>query len=146
MSRILRATSMPALTVSRQPDEAWAAERQSEVERGKLTRFQHVGFCCGIFVGVASSGLEGTLHSAVVTNPENISQPCPARSRISRMVGIRFTFPSPALQPEFIDRPPPFFLTPWRIRGLKSLHSQGRRERLLRAGEPRLSLIQILRS
>jgi hypothetical protein len=28
-----------------------------------------------------------------------------------------------------VDRPPPSFPTPWRIRGRTSLHSQGRRER-----------------
>src|SRR5262249_1038990 len=50
------------------------------------------------------------------------------------------------LQPEFLIGPPAFFLTPWRIQGHKSLHSQGRRERLLRVGEPEPSLIQTLRS
>jgi hypothetical protein len=68
---------------------------KSEVARGKLTDFS-MGFCCGIFVGVASNGQEGHFTVQLGPSPENISQPSPARSRIPRMVGIRFTSPSPA--------------------------------------------------
>src|SRR5262245_39116960 len=46
-----------------------------------------------------------------------------------------------------IDRPPALpFLTPWRIRGHMSLHSQGRRERFAQGRGAEASLIQVVRT